>query len=115
MMRAPRISGAVGSASCGTRIGEFVAAEPCGGVGSAQALADALGRLDQQPVAGQVAEAVVDELELVDVEEQHGDLAVRALGSCKCVIEAIDEERAVRQPREGICQGLPHRVGRARR
>ena len=56
---------------------EFVAAEPRRGVGSAQALADALGRLDQQPVAGQVAEAVVDELELVDVEEEHGDLAVR--------------------------------------
>ena len=91
---------------------EFVAAEPRGGVGSAHALADALGRLDQQPVAGQVAEAVVDELELVDVEEEHGDLAVGALGSRERVIEAIDEERAVRQSREGIGQGLPYRVCR---
>ena len=94
MMRAARISGAVGVCLVRDEDGEFVATEPCRGVGSAKALADALGGLDQQAVAGQVAETVVDELELVDVEEQHGDLTVRTLGSCECVIEAIDEEGA---------------------
>ena len=69
----------------------------------------------QQPVARQVAEAVVDELELVDVEEQHRDLAVGSLGARERVIEAIDEERAVRQSREGIGQGLAYRVGCSRR
>ena len=60
-------------------------------------------------------EAVVDELELVDVEEQDGDLFLRALGARKSVVEAVDEERTVRQPGERIGQRLAHRVGGARR
>ena len=37
----------------------------------AHGAAQALGDLDQQPVAGLVAEAVVDDLEVVEVEEEH--------------------------------------------
>ena len=53
--------------------GELVAAEPRDQILLAHGAAQALGDLDQQPVAGLVAEAVVDDLEVVEVEEEHGD------------------------------------------
>ena len=45
---------------------------------AAQRVAQALGDRDEQLVAGRVAEAVVDDLEAVEVEEQHGDVAAAA-------------------------------------
>ena len=56
---------------CSTR--ELVAAEPGGGVALADGGADPLGDGDQQLVADAVAEAVVDVLEVVEVEEQHDE------------------------------------------
>ena len=95
--------------------GELVAAEAGRRLGAAQALADALRGLDQEPVAGEVAEAVVHELELVDVEEEHRDLAVGPLRPRERVVESIDEEGAIREARERIGQRLADRVGRSRR
>ena len=47
----------------------------------AHGAAQALGDLDQQPVAGLVAEAVVDDLEVVEVEEEDGDGLARVRGA----------------------------------
>ena len=52
---------------------ELVAAEACNGVGPAQAVDHALRDLGEETIAGIVAQAVVDELEPVEVEEEHGD------------------------------------------
>ena len=52
--------------------GELVAAEAGGRVLGAQRRSDSVGRLDQHVVAGGVAEAVVDRLEVVEVDEEHG-------------------------------------------
>ena len=57
---------------------ELVAAEARDQVALADRAAQALGDLDQQPVAGLVAEAVVDDLEVVEVEEQHRDARHRS-------------------------------------
>ena len=40
-----------------------------------------VGHRDEQLVADDVAEAVVDELEAVEVEEQHRDVALGAFGA----------------------------------
>ena len=57
---------------------ELVAAEARDRLVPAQRVAQALGDGDDQLVAGGVAEAVVDDLEAVEVEEQHGDVAAAA-------------------------------------
>ena len=52
---------------------ELVAAEAGDDVVGAQHAAQPLGHGDEQPVAGAVPERVVDELEVVEVDEQHRD------------------------------------------
>ncbi len=83
--------------------GELVAAEARDGVGRAHALAQALGDRDQQLVADRVAERVVDGLEVVDVDEQHGD---GRIGLGERLVDAVDEQRAVGQTRERVVVGL---------
>ena len=56
-----------------------------------------LSHLGEQVVAALVAERVVDELEAVDVEHEHGDRAAVASGERERVVDAVDEQRAVRQ------------------
>ena len=58
---------------------------------------------DQQLVADHVAEAVVDELEAIEVEEQHGvkRLAV-ALAPLDRAAQPVDEQHAVRQPGQRV-------------
>jgi len=55
---------------------ELLAAGAAGDIGEADAVAQDAGELDQDGVAGRMAEAVVDELETVEVEQEHGDQAV---------------------------------------
>ena len=52
---------------------ELVAAQPGRRVGRAERLLQPLADLGRQPVAGRVAEGVVDRLEVVEVHEQHRD------------------------------------------
>ncbi len=55
---------------------------------------------DQQLVADRVAEAVVDELEAVEVEEQHrAAIAGVALGAAQRELEVVEEHRPVRAAR----------------
>ena len=61
---------------------ELVTAEASRGVARAQAAAEPVGHRPQQLVAGAVAEAVVDELEVVEVDE--GDRGDRRVGCAGC-------------------------------
>ena len=54
-----------------------------------------LGDLDQHLVAGGVAEAVVDRLEVVEVEEDHRQPALLAPRASDRVAHPLDEQRAV--------------------
>jgi hypothetical protein len=85
--------------------GELVAAQAGDGVDRPQALPDPLGHLDQQLVPGGVAEAVVDGLEAVEVQEQHRDGRHQARGARQRQAEAVEEQRPVRQLCERVVQG----------
>jgi hypothetical protein len=53
-----------------------------------------------------VAEHVVDALEVVDVDEQHGGAGLLALGDRQRVQDAVAAQRAVRQPGQRVVQRL---------
>ena len=59
-------------------------------------------RLAQHVVARAVAEAVVEALEAVEVDEQHGDAALSVATPLERVLEAVVEHRPVRQAREVV-------------
>ena len=84
---------------------ELVAAQARHDVAGAQALLQALGHFAQQRVAGLVAEAVVDELEAVEVDEQHRKLALVATRQREHVVEQLAEHHAVGQPGQAVVRG----------
>ena len=92
---------------------ELVAAVARDGVAGAQRAFDPLRDRHQQAVADEVAERVVDELEAVEVEEQHGaaELAVVAARALRLELEAVEEERAVGQPGERVVQRVVAEIG----
>ena len=61
--------------------------------------------LDEQLVAGRVAEQVVDPLEAVEVAEQHGQLAAAAGLHRHRVLDPVHEQRPVRQAGERVVPG----------
>ena len=98
--------------------GELVAAEPRRQVARAQAGAQAARERDQQLVADLVAEAVVDVLEVVEVEQEHDGAAV---GPGDRGLHLLREQLAVGEPGERVVVGavlepgavlgqLPHRL-----
>ncbi|MNP67588.1 hypothetical protein D3C76_1634380 [compost metagenome] len=56
----------------------------------------------EQFIAGVVTEAVVDPLEMVDVEEQHGEHAAPVVFCAKSLGEQLVETAAVDQVGQGI-------------
>src|SRR5215210_7081254 len=82
---------------------ELVAAEAGGRVALPEAAAQPLRDGPEQLVAGVVAVAVVDGLELVDVEQQHAHAGVPAV---ERVLEPVVEERAIRELSEGVVERL---------
>ena len=85
---------------------ELVAAEPRGGVGRADAGRDPLRHLEQHAVADGVTEAVVDGLEVVEIDEQHRHADALAQGPGHRVAHALVEQRAVGQMGDRIVEGL---------
>ena len=81
---------------------ELVAAEPGDDVAGADRRAQPHGDLDEQAVAGVVADAVVDLLEAVEVDEQHAEMLPGARMALERVLELVDEDLAVGQPGERV-------------
>ena len=80
---------------------ELVAAEAGDDVAGAQMGAQARGDRAQQLVAGVVAHAVVDQLEVVEVEEEDPDRRARDGGArCSASLERVDEAEPVGQAGE---------------
>ena len=94
---------------------ELVAADAAGDVGVADDLADALGDLGQHRVAGEVADPVVDRLEVVEVEDDQREAPVVALGARGLAREGLVEVAAVVQPGERVEIGLVARLAEAPR
>ena len=85
---------------------ELVAAEARGRVGRPHGLQQADGDRLQHLVAGGVAEAVVDRLEVVEVEEDDGDAGALARGAGEGVLDPVGEQRAVGQAGHGVVERL---------
>ena len=85
---------------------ELVAAQPRDRVVRAQRRFEPARDGLQQLVAGRVAERVVDDLEAVEVEEQHrgAALGVVALGAADRLVEAVDEQHAVREAGQRVVE-----------
>ena len=74
--------------------GELVTTETGRCVTGSQAAAQAVGHRPQELVARSVPEAVVDELEVVEVDEGHrGDRRVAAADASQGVLDAVEEQR----------------------
>ena len=94
---------------------ELVAAEPGDDLGRAVGRFEATRHGHEDLVAHLVAEPVVDGLEAVEVEDEHGDRARSALPLGQRVGEAVREQRPVGQARQrvveiGVGQGLLGRL-----
>ena len=85
--------------------GELVAAEAGDGVDGAQHAAQPVGDGDEQPVAGGVAEAVVDRLEVVQIDEQHRGAGVALLQPLQRTVQPDGEQCPVAQAGEGVVEG----------
>src|SRR6185503_9871359 len=75
------------------------------GVAGSDGQLEAAGGLDEERVAGAVAERVVDQLEAVEVEEEDAEEAVLlASRVADAVAQAVDEERPVGEAGEGVVE-----------
>ena len=109
--RARRIRPATSAASAGVRDpveqdGELVAAEAGDRVRRANGALEAPRHLLQHRVAGRVAEAVVDGLEVVQVDEHDADRRAAADRAHDRVLDAVGEQRAVGEARDRVVEGL---------
>ncbi len=84
---------------------ELVAAQPDHQVALAHTVAHPGGHGHEQLVAGGMAEAVVDELEVVQVEEQH-DRQPAHLVVGEHLFHALGQETAIGQPGKRVVIGL---------
>ena len=93
--------------------GELVAAEPGHQVAVADRGAQPLGGLDQHRVAGLVAAAVVDQLEVVEVAEQQRHRSFAGQRPAQGLAGRGQQGGAVRQPGELVVRRVVHeRLGR---
>jgi hypothetical protein len=90
--------------------GELVAAEARDRVGAARGVEQAPRHQRQQVVAGGVAQRVVDVLEVVEVDEQHGRRLPR-LGARQGAVDAGPQPRPVGEPGERVLERLPRQLG----
>ena len=85
---------------------ELIATEPRDAVHGAHGDQEPFGDLAQDRVAGGMAVRVVDLLEAVEVDEDQAGRLPRALGQGQGLGEAIDQQVAVGESRQGIVSGL---------
>lgn len=90
---------------------ELVTAETAGGVPAPAALAQALGDLDKQLVARAVTEAVVDRLEVVEVEQNDGVMLTGVLHARERIRGPVTEQRPIRKVGQVVVKGLVLELG----
>jgi hypothetical protein len=90
---------------------ELVAAQPGRGVLEPEAVAETIRHRDEQLVAGRVTEAVVDRLEVVQVEEEDRQAAVTPVRTHERVLDPVTEQRLVGELGEGVVERLVGELG----
>ena len=90
---------------------ELVAAEPGHEIAGTQRLVEAPTHLDEEPVAGVMAQAVVEDLEPVEVEEEHRDVGSALASVPTDLPQPFEGLLPVGEAGEGVVQGL---MGEAR-
>ncbi len=91
---------------------EFVAAQAAQAVARPQNLPQALGDLDQQEIAGVMAEAVIDLLEAVQVEQQQGSRGLAQAAAAQHLLEMLTEQGAIAEASQRIVIGQLLQLGR---
>jgi hypothetical protein len=86
--------------------GELVAAQSSSGVLGAQGGTDASSHRAQQGIADRVAQRVVHRLEVIEIDEENGELMIVAAASLDSMPQSILQERTVGQAGQGIVEGL---------
>ena len=86
--------------------GELVPAEPRTRVLGAKAALEPARHHRQKLVAGRMAEAVVHRLEVVEVEEEHGEKVLPTSSSAEGMGHTVTEESSVREPGKGVVECL---------
>ncbi len=81
---------------------ELIAAGARQRVALAQDAAQAVGHFFQQFIAAVMAERIVDHLEAVQIDHQHGDTAFAPLGIRDRLRQAVVEQQTIRQLGERI-------------
>ena len=84
---------------------EFIARQAPGNVARAQLRLDALGHAAQQPVAGRVAQRIVDLLETVQVDEDHGQLGALLRCRRQRLLGLGQQQAAVGQGGQPVVEG----------
>lgn len=107
----PLAGGAVPGAVADDQGRELVAAEPGRGVAVPDRRLEAVGGLDEQFVTGLVADGVVDGLEAVEVDEEHGRAPVGGATAGQGLLDALGEQRAVGQVGERVVLGVVLQLG----
>lgn len=85
--------------------GELVAAEPRRGVGEPQDRGETAGDGDEELVADGVPHGVVDDLEVVEVDEEHAGQGGFAAAPEQGPLDPLEEEDPVGEPGEGVVEG----------
>ena len=84
---------------------EFVAAEPRHDVAGTQGAAQPVGDFHQQHVAGIVAQRIVDDLEPVEIDEQHRKLPLVAVRGLDRVVQQLVEHLPIGQIGQAVMRG----------
>ena len=84
---------------------EFVAAEPRHDVARAQRLAQPAGDLDQQDIAGVMPKQIVDDLEPVEIDEEHRKLPLVAVRGLDRIVEQLVERFPVGEIGQTVVRG----------
>ena len=90
---------------------KLVAAQPSQGIRAAQRLAHALRHAHQHLVAGAVAQRVVHALEVVQIDDEHGDLAPMQHCLLNGLGDAFAQQRSSRQTGQLVVRGHVVQVG----
>ena len=90
---------------------ELVAREPAHHVALARRRLEPPGQLLQELVTAGVAERVVDELEAVDVDEEHGQVGLVLHRDHQLAVELVVEGLTVAEPGERVVEGHPLELG----
>ena len=79
----------IGGSQAGEEQHELITAEARNGVGRARQSRESMGNGCEHAIAGVMAEVVVDRLEMVEIDEQDGELTGGARERCERLGEAI--------------------------